>query len=230
MSKKIYVIGAGGVGSWLAPSLCLLVKPENVVLIDGDKLEKKNLNRQLFGASDIGLYKAAALAIKYGCGQMPSWYARGLMEHQRDDWLFCCADNNPCRIAVLEACDEYGCHAIIAANETTSSEAYYYRPQWKGTELDPRVYYPDMLTNHAGDPRGESIGCTGEAQENNRQLVSANFSAAALAQNLFVLWGLKSKAITRETMPMMPYKFAANLSKIETHRIELRATKRKNEN
>jgi hypothetical protein len=74
------------------------------------------------------------------------------------------------------------------------------------------------------------VGCTGEAQENNRQLVSANFSAAALAQNLFVLWALNSNLISRETMPMMPYKFAQNLSKQETSRIETRATKRTNEN
>lgn len=219
--KKHYIIGCGGVGSWLAPSLCLLVGRENVVLVDGDTLEKKNLNRQLFDEDKIGEFKSFLLSQKYGCESIPEWYPHTI-EHNPRDWLFVCADNNPARLAALEACDRYRCQCIVAANETTSSEAYYYRPRWKGTKVDPRSYYPELVTDHSGDPMARGAGCTGEAQEMNRQLVSANFSAASLAQNLFVLWGLKSIVITRETMPMMPYRFVQNLSKQETSRIENR--------
>lgn len=218
--KKIYVIGAGGVGSWLAPSLCLLRSPGEVTLIDGDTLERKNLNRQLFEERDIGASKAARLAEKYRCSAIPVYYSFGGMEHGSSDWLFCCADNNPARLAVLHACDTFGCQAIIAANETTSSEAYYYRRAWKGTPLDPRVYYPELSTNHSGDPLARAIGCTGEAQERNRQLVSANFSAAALAQNLFVLWGIKAQTLSRDVVPSLPFKLVSNLSRLETFRIK----------
>lgn len=224
--KKIYVIGCGGVGSWLAPALCLLVKPENVVLVDGDRLEKKNMNRQLFNESDIGKFKAVALGDRYGCDYRGEWYSRGGISHTADDWLFCCADNNPARVAVLEACDEYNCQAIIAANETTSSEAYYYRRRWRDTGVDPRVYYPELLTVHAGDPRGAAIGCTGEAAEQTPQLVTANATAAALAGHLYVLWGLNGRKISREMLPNMPYLLRANLSKIETCRIEQRLNQR----
>lgn len=216
--RKHYVIGVGGIGSWLAPSLCLLLEPDSIVLVDGDKLEKKNLNRQLFEESHIGDYKSVALGEKYGCEYLGNWYSFGSIEHDRNDWLFVCVDNNPARLSALQACDQYGCQAIFAANETTSSEAYYYRPKWKDTALDPRKYYPDLLTNHDGDPMRPE-GCTGEAQKANRQLVSANFSGAALAQNLFVLWGLKSKAIDKDNIGQMPFRFRANLSKLESTRI-----------
>ena len=220
MPRKYFVIGCGGVGSWLAPALCLLRSPQEVTLVDGDKLEKKNLNRQLFTENDIGDYKANALAEKYGCTSIPRWYSLGDMEHDVGDWIFCCVDNNPARMAVLAAADEQGAYAIFAANETTSSEAYYYRRAWKDTALDPRVYYPEMMEDRSNDPRDGAIGCTGEAQEQNRQLVTANLSAASLALNLFVVWGIKAQTLDKETMPMLPFKYVSNMTKLETFRIK----------
>jgi molybdopterin/thiamine biosynthesis adenylyltransferase len=220
MTRKHYIVGCGGVGSWLAPSLCLLRNPNEIILVDGDSLEPKNLNRQLFEGDDIGKNKADALSRRYECQSIPEWYSLGMIEHEQSDWIFCCVDNNPARAAVLHSCDAYGAQAIIAANETTSSEAYYYRRAWKDTPLDPRVYYPEIRDDHTNDPRGEAVGCTGEAQVANRQLVSANFSAAALAQNLFVLWGIKLGGLDKEVIPLLPYKFTANLSKLESFRVK----------
>src|SRR5665213_4076659 len=122
----------------------------------------------------------------------PEWFARGKLRIQRMDWLLVFVDNHPARKEALEVCDECGCQAILAANETHSSEACYYQRSWKGTKRDPRVYYPDIQTSRSGDPRAAAIGCTGEAQQNNRQLVSANFMAAALAEHLYVLWQMKA--------------------------------------
>ena len=185
-----YIIGCGGVGSAIVPSFCLLKEPGDITLIDGDKLERKNLNRQMFDASHIGQNKAQALGNKYGCQFLPEWYAKGKVRHYRHDWLLCLVDNHRTRLEVLEVCDDMGCQAIFAANEMHSSEAYYYRRQWLGTERDPRIYYPEISTDRSGDPRIASIGCTGEAQERNRQLVSANLMAAALAEQA----GLKAAA------------------------------------
>jgi hypothetical protein len=120
----------------------------------------------------------------------------------------------------LEVCDDSGCQAIIAANEMHSSEAYYYQRTWKGTSRDPRVYYPELATDTGGDPRSASIGCTGEIQETHPQLVSANLMAAALAEHLYVLWHLKAPRLDKETVKLLPYRFAANLSKLETYKGE----------
>ena len=212
-----YIIGCGGVGSAIVPSFCLLKSPGDITLVDGDSIEKKNLNRQLFDAAQIGMNKAQALAARYGCHFIPEWFTRGKIRHGRNDWLICLVDNHRARLEAIEECDAHGCQAILAANEMHSSEAYYYRRPWRGTSRDPRVYYPELRTDRRGDPRAAAIGCTGEIQTNNRQLVSANFMAAALAEHLFVLWHLKAPRLDRETVAALPYKFAANLSKLETY-------------
>lgn len=213
-----YIIGCGGVGSAIVPSLCLLKSPDNITLVDGDVIEEKNLNRQMFGRSDIGRNKADALAEKHGCRSVAEWFSRGKLRHARNDWLICLVDNHRARLETLQVCDEVGCQAVFAANETHSSEAYYYRRAWKGTARDPRVYYPEISTDERGDPRSAAIGCTGVAQERNRQLVSANFMAAALAEHLFVLWNMKAPRLDKETVAVLPYKFGANLTKLETYK------------
>jgi len=212
-----YIIGCGGVGSAIVPSFCLLRNPGEVTLIDGDTIERKNLNRQMFDAGQIGLNKARALAGRYGCHFLPEWFARDKIRHYRTDWLICLVDNHRTRLETLEVCDDNGCQAIFAANEMHSAEAYYYRRAWKGTARDPRVYYPEINSDRSGDPRAAAIGCTGEVQETNRQLVSANLMAAALAEHLYVLWGMKASRMDPETVARLPHKFVANLSRLETH-------------
>ena len=213
-----YIIGCGGVGSAIVPSLCLLKRPTEITLVDGDTIEEKNLNRQMFDRNQVGTNKAKALADRFNCRFIPEWFARGKIRHQRTDWLICLVDNHPARRETLEVCDEVGCQAIFAANGKHSSEAYYYRRSWQQTDRDPRVYYPEIATDRGGDPRAAAIGCTGEAQAQDRQLVSANLMAAALAEHLFVLWNLKAPRMDKETQSILPYKFAANLTKLETHK------------
>ncbi len=213
--KQIYIIGAGGVGSWLAPAMCILTKPDRVIIIDGDKLEKKNLNRQLFTVEEIGDFKSDALAKKYLCGSRTGFFSHGVMDFDASDWLMVGVDNNPARKAVLESCDQYGCKAIFGANETTSAEAYYYDPMWKGSEFDPRVYYPEILTDDSDDPRSAAIGCTGEAQSKNVQLVSANFMAAALMQHLYVLQAMEKPKLERAVHKEMMHRIRQNLNSYE---------------
>lgn len=209
---KTYLIGAGGVGSWLAASLVRLIKPENLVVVDGDALEEKNLDRQLFTRDHIGRNKADALAELYGCDAIPDWYGGTTVEHDRRDIIIGVVDNHPARASILSACDYYGCMAIIAANEVHSAEAYVYLPDWKGTNLDPREYYPEITQVTEGDPRAAAIGCTGEAQKANRQLVSANFNAAALAQSLFVCWAMEARRMEPETIPHLPHRLSLTLT------------------
>lgn len=210
----IYIIGCGGVGSWLTPSICLLKGADQVTVIDGDLLEQKNLNRQLYTVGEVGEKKSDALAARTGCRSIPHFYNAGTVTHQPEDWILCCVDNNAARITALKACDTYRCQAIFGANETNSAEAYYYRPDWKGGQQDPRVYYPELLEDRGRDP----LGCTGQAQEEKPQLVSANFMAAALVQHLFVLWADHVPGFEELVLPKMPHRLVANLSRLESHR------------
>lgn len=208
-----YIIGCGGVGSWLAPALVRLVGAHNITLVDGDKLEEKNLDRQLFSAADIGKNKAEALASLLNCKGHGGWYDASTFIHTDTDWLLCCVDNNPARSEVLRACDENGCRAIVAANETTSSEAYHYRPVWKDTENDPRVYYPEIDKDESNNPARAAIGCTGEAQLENPQLVTANFMAAALAGHLYMMWAIEARKVSNAVKRFMPHRLNQNLTR-----------------
>lgn len=212
----IYLIGAGGVGSWLAPVMAkLLANPKHLILVDGDTLEEKNLDRQLFTSEDIGKNKAVALSERLGCQFSDKWYHHHNFQHEPEDWLLGCVDNNPGRDMVLKACDLYDCNAIIAANEVHSSEAYVYRPEWRKTKLDPRMYYPEIEQDDSGDPARRGMGCTGVAQTENRQLVTANFMAASLAAHLFVVWGMEYRKSSELARAYMPHRLRQNLTRNE---------------
>lgn len=218
--NQIHIIGAGGVGSFLTAALVRLKDPQHITVIDGDTLERKNLDRQLFNEEDIGEPKSKAMASRYGCDYTRQWYSHGILDLNKTDWLLCCVDNHPGRRSVLQSCDAFGCQAVFGANEVTSSEAYYYRREWRGTKLDPRVYYPEINTSDAGDPRAAAIGCTGEAQANNRQLVTANFMAAALMGHLFVIWNIEARKVDKEARTFLPFKLVQNLSQNQHYTVK----------
>ena len=73
---RLYLVGAGGTGSWLAPHVVRLARfmrergrNVEVTFIDPDVVELKNVFRQNFGTAEIGALKAETLALRYG----PAW-------------------------------------------------------------------------------------------------------------------------------------------------------------
>lgn len=185
--SNIVVIGCGGVASWLLPPLMKLLagcdhKPL-LVLVDGDTIEERNLERQWFSEEDIGKNKAAALTSKLPNDYpidpaIEQYYSDGMTLPLNGNILFIgCADNHAARRAILSAVDRGQGWAVIAGNEYTEAEAYYYEPRLKDTPADPRKFYPSILTDNTGDPT-RPAGCTGVAARIAPQLVLANFSAA----------------------------------------------------
>ena len=73
-SVSLVLVGCGGTGSWLAPTLVrtarLLIEKFNkhvqVVFVDPDSVEAKNCYRQNFAEFEIGQNKAETLARRYG--------------------------------------------------------------------------------------------------------------------------------------------------------------------
>lgn len=61
---RVYMlVGAGGTGARLAALLPKLVSPnDKIIIVDGDRVETKNLSRQHFLASDVGHLKADIVA------------------------------------------------------------------------------------------------------------------------------------------------------------------------
>ncbi|MBO6259127.1 MAG: tRNA threonylcarbamoyladenosine dehydratase [Succinivibrio sp.] len=64
-NSHVMIIGVGGVGSWLAESLCRSAVG-SLTLIDFDRVEQSNSNRQLHATVDsVGLYKVDILAKRF---------------------------------------------------------------------------------------------------------------------------------------------------------------------
>src|SRR5262245_15021404 len=69
---RLYLVGCGGTGSWLAPSVARIARLQRdqgrqveVVFYDHDHVEPKNIPRQHFCDAEMGRNKAATLAARY---------------------------------------------------------------------------------------------------------------------------------------------------------------------
>jgi PRTRC genetic system ThiF family protein len=109
---RFVLVGCGGTGSWLAPSVARLVRVLNdsgceaaATFIDPDRVEAKNIPRQNFCDAELGQPKALALAARYGAAwgvEIPAVTARFEKGMIRDDWgaltiIIGCVDNAAAR-------------------------------------------------------------------------------------------------------------------------------------
>ena len=78
------VIGAGGIGNWVALDLALSGLISNLIIIDPDVVEESNLNRTFFDYSDIGSYKVDAVA-KHIMLRRPEQRVQIFREYMNDD-------------------------------------------------------------------------------------------------------------------------------------------------
>jgi len=89
--RKVLVIGAGGIGSFLIP---LLYKTElyAITVYDPDIVELKNIPYQNFTKEDIGKNKSKVMCEKYNVKGEPYFVLvpSQVMEY---DLVICCADN-----------------------------------------------------------------------------------------------------------------------------------------
>ena len=192
---NIYLIGAGGTASYLMPVLARAIRNTNIDaihIIDRDRVETHNLERQLFGEDDVDKPKASTLAdlIRPFC-KIPvysrvQWFHEGIPVDDNSVFIVC-ADNHPARLAVLEVCDRTDSVAFICGNETYSADAYYYEPSFRGTLADPRVRYPEIVTDKTDDRVHPPCNAE-ETLAETPQLAAANFLSANFAMQLFQLW------------------------------------------
>lgn len=217
------IVGAGGVTSYMLPALKNSFDLK-LTLIDGDRLEKRNLDRQLFRNNHVGMYKAEALMRTYNFrkteGQIVrSYFDLEMLETEykffftEADILICCADNHPARRHLLETGKRMGKPVLVCANEYSTSQAYLYDPsleeQYSG--VNPLLRYPEILTSDEGSP----IRCQGDALEATPQLAIANQVSASLGN--FLLWNWSPVIIDKKPAePYLPVEFQSTFSKLET--------------
>lgn len=226
--QHIYIIGAGGVTSYLLPTLLKTLnyqqKTPKVTIFDGDNLEERNLERQLFNVVDamakrnkaealVGMYQTA-----YPLNQLEAVneYFYDGVELEEGSLAFVCVDNHAARKAALFVCDKYFCNAILAANEFTDAQSIWYNHFNAGNILDPRVKYPEILSDESEDPRRPE-SCTSEAAlEKTPQLPIFNMAAAAYALQLFWFYYHTVLGMDRDSRPYWPIEHSNNLNTIKT--------------
>lgn len=190
----IMIVGCGGIGARLAEPLIRQIPYDSTLkLIDGDKLEEHNFDRQMFHPTMLGLYKTEALRTlltqydpKRKIKTSNQFLRIGAVKHKGEPpMIFVCVDNIAGRLASLNFADVTGGTCIIGGNELIEAEALYYKAAWQGTARDPRVIYPRWLEDGLVDP---THACTGVEQVRHPQLALANMQAATYMLWLWYIW------------------------------------------
>ena len=121
---RLYLIGTGGTGSWLAPHVVRLARflheangaNVRVTFIDPDGVEPKNIFRQNYATAEIGVRKAETLALRLGSAWgieirvHPLRFDKKMVELQYGDVgvLIGCVDNAPARKSIADALSHQG--------------------------------------------------------------------------------------------------------------------------
>lgn len=229
LPKNIYIIGAGGVTTYFLPPFIKTVahkvdklRKPTIYIMDGDEIEDRNLERQAFPKESVKSKKSDVLVKEYaeeygGPMKSISEFFHPGDKLEQYSLVFVFVDNHPARLAILNACDQYECSVIMGANEYQDSQGIYYSPRMKGTKLDPRVRYPEILEDESDNPI-RAVGCnTEEALEIAPQLAIANHTAASHALQLFWFYfGVLPTLDPIETKPFHPVEHNNNFNRIRT--------------
>jgi hypothetical protein len=96
------VVGCGGTGGFLAESLFRLLPPHSrLALVDHDRVEERNLSRQVFSREDLGQFKSEVLAKRltrrYGRPIAYSTSPIAVTQISYPGLVIGCVDNGPAR-------------------------------------------------------------------------------------------------------------------------------------
>lgn len=206
--RRVFVIGAGGNGSHLVPNLARLVsslgRDIEIILLDGDKVEEKNLIRQHFISTDVGTNKAEALARRYASafnvnmGHLPEYLTSSnisdtLGRQVQGRLVITCTDNLKSRKLVSE---QSNITWIDLGNEETSGQVsfshIFHRSAWRDIEVTdrgifpiPHVFelFPDYSERALKEKSIEELSCAEIAEQSPEQTGFVNHTCAALAIN-----------------------------------------------
>lgn len=220
---KALIVGAGGVTSYMLPALKNSFDLE-VTLIDGDVLEKRNLDRQLFRNNHVGMNKALALAKTYTfrkneCNVVQQYFDTEMLETEYSYWfhqadiLICNADNHPARRDLINTAIDLNKPVLVCANEYSTSQAYIFLPELgqQYPMMNPFLRYPEITTSNEGSP----ISCQGDALEATPQLAIANQVSASLGNLMIHMWA-PYLIDEQERGDWYPVEYQTTFSKIET--------------
>ena len=158
---NLNLVGCGGVGVKVARELSSSapVGLKQITLWDGDAIENRNLERQIFQKNQVGMTKSSATRQLFfedanirGDLNVSSLWDENYLDKDKP-WdegtvFIVTTDNIESRLLLLEVIDEFGSEdslIISGANATADdgfgigSTAWVYKKEWKGSQKDPRI-------------------------------------------------------------------------------------------
>lgn len=206
--KTMVLIGCGGIGFHLAPSLARIgsvwanknEESARLVLIDGDLITKKNLVRQ-FSKASLGMPKCQALRAEldaqfssenFDVVAIEDYVNRQSLRLHKKEWfkdgvmIFTGLDNNQSRVFIeKEALKLPNVTIIAGGNETLQGQAQLWVRR-KRKDVTPKIteISPEIMAE-AGEPLPSTDHCLEESLE-DPQTAQVN-RAVALAMELLFL-------------------------------------------
>lgn len=191
---KINIIGLGGIGSILSDSVCRFLnysiqKNIEIILIDGDDYEEKNLERQLFSYFDNkATSKCRELKTKYNRMQIkdfPQFIDQDNINIiERGDIVFLCVDNHKTRKLVSDYCSTLGDIILISGgNELVDGNVQIYiRKNSKDVTPSLTKYHPEI--ENYNDKLPSEMSCE-ELEKSEPQLFFTNMMVACFMCSTF---------------------------------------------
>jgi molybdopterin/thiamine biosynthesis adenylyltransferase len=198
-TRKIKVIGLGGIGCWLVEPLARYLSHTGdsieVTLVDGDSYEEKNRNRQSFDKLEN---KAVAKAEEM-TKKLPKVFFKGKGDYvtennvisliRENDTVFLCVDNHSTRKLVSDRCSELDNVVLISGGNdfTDGNVIYYVRQNGEDITKSPTALHAKIANptdRNPGDEDVNSEGCEALA-ETNPQLLFTNLAIASSMCNVY---------------------------------------------
>ncbi|MEM5373236.1 PRTRC system ThiF family protein [Paraburkholderia azotifigens] len=199
---KVVVVGAGGTGSALLPSLARLRHamvelghPGGIecVVYDDDTVSEFNVGRQGFYPNDVGQYKATLLVNRLNLLMGTSWVAEPRRVDSRTnlhaDIVIGCVDSRRARHAIVQAAMRGNClYYLDCGNETDRGQVILGEFGKARHDRLPHVgdLFPDLL-NPKNDKGDDTPSCS-MADALRKQSLVINQAISVQAFNL--LWSL----------------------------------------
>lgn len=208
--RRIKVIGLGGIGGALIEDLSRYIAHKDsyqsddisrvcdIALIDGDKFEHRNANRQHFKISQNKAKEKKQILSELHPNilfQSVHEYVteENVVEHIReDDVVFLCVDNHTTRRLVAERCEELENILLVSGGNDEIDGNIQVHVREDGKDKTPSIlkYHPEIRSAEGDNPaeiEEERQGCEQQVKE-DPQILFANVFAANLMSMTFRNW------------------------------------------
>lgn len=202
----IFILGAGGTGSWLCAFLDKMSLNNNVIVMDGDIVESKNVLRQNFKRNDINKKKAEVVAHGNMMSYVHGYITDTAIFHEimtefpegTIPMLIGCLDNNASRKIAHDFVQEVPDIVWIDGGNAERHGQAYVCIKENGSIVEGYESPIDIepaFQNYEGDERRpDQISCA-EHSESAPQNVTANVTSANVIFNIMAIF-LNGGAIT----------------------------------